>query len=75
MSHKEDDRSNNVDRIQFNIDNTIQNFRRAEDMIDETDDDKTREDLEAKNERREEAINGMREEIKDEALDKKEDYR
>ncbi len=75
MRHKEDDRSNNVDRIQYNIDRTIQNVRIANDMIDETGDDKTREALEAKNDRREEAVTGMRQEIKDEALDKEDGYK
>ena len=39
---KPDDRRDNVDRIQFNIDNTIKNYRLAEEMISKTDDEKTR---------------------------------
>ncbi|QUI21352.1 small acid-soluble spore protein Tlp [Vallitalea pronyensis] len=75
MRHKEDDRTDNVDRIQFNIDKTIQNMNRAEDMMEETDDEKARQALEDKNERRRDALTGMREEIKDEAIDKQDDYR
>lgn len=75
MRHKEDDRTDNVDRIQFNIDKTIQNMNRAEDMMEETDDEKARQALEDKNERRKDALTGMREEIKDEAIDKQDDYR
>ena len=64
---KPDDRKDNVNKIQYNIDNTIKNFRLAEDMISLTDDEKTRRDLEQKNKRRLESLDGMKEEIKDEA--------
>jgi small acid-soluble spore protein (thioredoxin-like protein) len=72
---KPDDRQDNVDRIQFNIDRTIENMEMAEEMISRTDSEKTKRDLKAKNERREEALSGMREEIRDEAIDKKRGYR
>ena len=36
---KPDDRRDNVDKIQDNIDNTIKNYRLAEDMISLTDDE------------------------------------
>jgi small acid-soluble spore protein (thioredoxin-like protein) len=71
MKNKPDDRSNNVDRIQHNISNTIENIRLADEMIEKIDDEKSRQDLQAKNERREEALNGMRHEIKDEAINSK----
>jgi small acid-soluble spore protein (thioredoxin-like protein) len=67
---KPDDRSDNVDRIQENIDNTIQNIELGEDAIAHTDNPKTKRELEAKNRRREEALDGMRREIKDEADDR-----
>lgn len=67
MKPKPDDRSNNVGRIQNNIDHTIQNYRSAKDMIEKTDDEKTKHALQEKNERRKTALNGMRSEIKDEA--------
>ena len=47
----------------------------AEEMIHETDDRKMKQDLKEKNKRREDALNGMREEIRDEAKDKKNGYR
>lgn len=72
---KPDDRSDNVEKIQFNIDNTIQNYRKAENMMSVTDDEKTIEDLKEKNKRRREAVEGMRAEIKDEAKARKEGYR
>ena len=68
---KPDDRSDNVEKIQFSINNTIQNMELAEEMISKSDDDKIVHDLEAKNERRRAALKGFREEIRDEALDRK----
>lgn len=69
--HKPDDRSNNVERIQFNINHTIRNMEAADELIEKTDDKKMKEDLEEKNDRRRDALNGMRAEIRDEALDRK----
>ncbi len=65
---KPDDRRDNVDKIQDNIDNTIRNYRLAEDMIELTDDEKTKKDLQEKNKRRLESLEGMKEEIRDEAI-------
>ena len=70
-SPKPDDRSNNADRIQFNINHTIRNMEAAEEMAEKTDDWKMKKDLEEKNGRRREALDGMRSEIKDEARAKK----
>jgi small acid-soluble spore protein (thioredoxin-like protein) len=64
---KPDDRSNNVDRIKRNIDMTIHNIEAAEDMMSKTDNPSTKRDLSEKNERREQALDGMRSEIRDEA--------
>ncbi len=64
---KPDDRSDNVDRIQFNINHTIRNMEAADELIEKTDDRKMKKDLEEKNDRRRDALNGMREEIRDEA--------
>ena len=75
MEHKPDDRRDNVDRIQNNLSNTIQNIHRAEEMISKTDDEQMKETLTEKNERRLESINGMRTEIKDEAIDKQNGYK
>lgn len=75
MKNKPDDRRDNVDKIQRNITNTIQNFHLAEEAIEETSDEKMRKTLEQKNERREEAINGMKTEMKDEARAKENGYK
>lgn len=72
---KPDDRRDNVERIQFNIDNTLKNYRKAEEMIAITDNEKTKEELKAKNERREDALKGMREEIRDEAIAREKGYK
>ena len=68
MKPNPDDRSDNVERIQFNIDHTIKNMELAEEMIAKTDDPKTKAELKAKNERRRAALEAMRSEIRDEAL-------
>ncbi len=75
MKNKPDDRTDNVDRIQYNIDKTILNCELADEMIAKTDDPKMKETLEEKNKRRESALRGMREEIRDEAVDKKNGYK
>ncbi|WP_315115302.1 small acid-soluble spore protein Tlp [uncultured Clostridium sp.] len=74
MKNKPDDRRDNVEKIQYNIDKTIQNYNLAEEMIEKTDDEKTKNSLEEKNERRLDALSGMRAEIKDEAVDKQRGY-
>ncbi len=67
MKPNPDDRKDNVERIQQNIDMTIRNMELADEMIEKTDDPQVQRDLQAKNERRREALKGMRSEIKDEA--------
>lgn len=49
-------------------------MKRAEDMIQITDDEKTKQDLIEKNERRRDALKGMREEIREEAIARKNNY-
>lgn len=71
---KPDDRRDNVDRIEFNIGQTIKNMNLADEMIAKTDDEKMKQELREKNDRREDALAGMREEIRDEALDKRNGY-
>lgn len=68
-----DNREDNVERIQKNINYTIQNMEAAEEMIAETSDEKMKKTLSGKNERRRQALDGMRSEIRDEANVKKED--
>lgn len=71
MKHNPDDRSDNAQRIQSNINFTIKNMEAAEDMINETPDDKAKKALADKNERRRQALEGMRREMKDETKNRK----
>lgn len=68
-----DNREDNVDHIQKNINFTIKNMEAAEELIDETSDEKMKKTLSDKNVRRRQALDGMRSEIRDEANAKKED--
>jgi small acid-soluble spore protein (thioredoxin-like protein) len=62
---KPDDRSDNVEKLQSMIFHTIQNMEDAEATMEFASDEE-RANIEAKNERRRESIEGMRAEIKDE---------
>lgn len=67
---KPDDRSDNVEKLQDHLRETHENLEDAEDFVKAHEEDmppEQTEDLEAKNERRREAIRGFRDEIKDEA--------
>jgi small acid-soluble spore protein (thioredoxin-like protein) len=75
IKNKPDDRRDNSDRIQDNISNTIENFHLTKEAIKETDDGRYKKTLEAKNDRREDAINGMKSEMKDESIAKKNGYK
>lgn len=67
---KPDDRSDNVEKLQRALSNTMENMRETKDYLKAHEgalDSSEQADLEAKNQRRETAIQGFREEIKDEA--------
>ncbi|MFC7394935.1 small acid-soluble spore protein Tlp [Scopulibacillus cellulosilyticus] len=65
---KPDDRSDNVEKLQENVQNTIENLEEAHETLHNDDlSEKDRQAILDKNERREQSIAGMREEIKDEA--------
>lgn len=72
---KPDDRRDNVDRIQNMIDNTIINYRETKDLMKKVENEKERQDLADKNLRREQSLKNMKEEIRDEATDKKNGYK
>ncbi|MEM1485699.1 small acid-soluble spore protein Tlp [Oscillospiraceae bacterium PP1C4] len=67
MKPKPDNRKDNVERIQRNINMTVENMERANEMITTTSDQKMKQVLKDKNQRRDQALEGMRHEIKDEA--------
>ena len=66
-----DNRSDNAERIQRNIGYTLKNMEAADEMIEKTPDEKTKNDLADKNERRRQALRGMRSEMRDETKDRK----
>jgi len=63
---KPDDRSDNVEKLQDMVQDTLNNIDEAEESL-EFASGKQREQIKEKNKRREEAIEGFRDEIKDEA--------
>lgn len=67
MKSKPDDRRDNVQKIQRNIRNTVENMDLAEDMIERTRNEKTKRELEEKNDKRRASLDSMRGEVKDEA--------
>ncbi|KKI91889.1 small acid-soluble spore protein Tlp [Bacillus sp. SA1-12] len=69
-----DDRSDNVEKLQSMVQNTIENIEEAQDTLQFASPEE-RERIEAKNARREESIHALREEIKDEAQAREEGYR
>ncbi|WP_139488693.1 small acid-soluble spore protein Tlp [Brevibacillus dissolubilis] len=69
---KPDDRSDNVEKLQNMIENTMENIRESRDFVNAHRNEMRQEDIqdiEAKNQRREESIQGFRAEIKDEVRD------
>lgn len=60
-----DDRSDNVEKLQEMIHNTLENYYEAEEKLDDVSPEE-REKILAKNKRRREAIEGFRDEIRDE---------
>lgn len=74
MKNKPDNRSDNVEKLQEHINNTIENIELAKETMDGASNPQMKEQIAAKNQRRGEALNSMRQEIKDEADDQGQDY-
>ncbi|MFD2444002.1 small acid-soluble spore protein Tlp [Bacillus sp. CGMCC 1.16607] len=64
---KPDDRSDNAEKLQSMVEDTIQNIEKAEESLQLANNDTQRAQIEAKNERRRESIESMRAEIQDES--------
>lgn len=67
---KPDDRSDNVERLQNSVENTMQNMQEADDFLKAHATEMSAEDqsdIKSKNRRRADAIDGFRNEIQDEA--------
>lgn len=72
---KPDNRGDNVEKLQNMLQETEENYREAEDYLDEHAEEisaEERDRIEQKNDNREQSIAGFREEIKDEANDQNE---
>ena len=65
---KPDDRSDNVEKLQDMVHDTIENFREAEEKMEWASEGEKK-NIAKKNKRRKEAIEGFRSEIKDEYHD------
>ncbi|WP_077703825.1 small acid-soluble spore protein Tlp [Virgibacillus dokdonensis] len=65
---KPDDRSDNVEKLQDMVQDTIQNIEKSHETMQYSS-GKEKEAIQEKNKRREQAIEGMRQEIKDEYKD------
>ncbi len=74
MKPNPDDRRDNVDKLQFNINQTIENMEKAKETMELTDDPIQKQAIKEKNRRRKDALQGFRNEIKDEAEAKEHDY-
>ncbi|NLX89799.1 MAG: small acid-soluble spore protein Tlp [Syntrophomonadaceae bacterium] len=74
MKHNPDDRRDNVDKLQFMINHTIENMEKAEETMELTDDPRQKKAIKEKNIRRREALRGFSHEIKDEAEAKQDGY-
>jgi small acid-soluble spore protein (thioredoxin-like protein) len=67
---KPDNRADNVENLQENVQNTIENLEESKSYLNEHGDEIPQDEaqqLKEKNQRREESIEGFRQEIKDEA--------
>ena len=72
---KPDDRRDNVEKIQYDINHTISNYRATKDLINETDDQVKKRQLEEKQKRRLQSLEGKRSEIREEAKARDNQYR
>ena len=72
---KPDDRRDNVEKIQYDINHTISNYRATKDLINETDDEVEKRQLEEKQKRRLQSLEGKRSEIREEAKARDNQYK
>ncbi len=74
---KRDDRSDNPEKLERMIGDTLQNKNEAEDYLEAHEEqmsEETKQQIREKNKRREESIKGFREELKDEVSDQEDHY-
>ena len=70
MSHKIDERKDNIRKIKETIENTQDNMEFASEMIDSSSDTIRKQALESQNDRRAESINALQEELGEQIIGK-----
>ena len=70
MSHKIDERKDNIRKIKETIENTQNNMEFANDMIDSANDARQIRTLESQNERRADSIDALQDELKEQIIGK-----
>ena len=70
MSHKIDERKDNIRKIKETIENTQYNMEFANEIIDTASDAKHKQTLEAQNERRADSIDALQDELKEQIIGK-----
>ncbi|MFN2747327.1 MULTISPECIES: small acid-soluble spore protein Tlp [Bacillus] len=73
QQHHPDDRSDNVEKLQDMVQNTIENIEESEEQLSFASGEE-KQQIREKNERRNESIEAMRNEIHDEAKSQKQEY-
>lgn len=68
-THNPDYRRSEDERVKTKINKTLHNAEVADEIIKKTDDDRLKNTLKEKNSRRQDAVNKMREEIKEDKSD------
>lgn len=68
MCPNPDDRSDNVQKLQENINNTLKNINLANDVISKSNDPAEVQNMKERNAKREEALEALRSEIREEAV-------
>lgn len=63
MINNQEGKMTNINTIQHNIDSNIQNFHRAEEMLYKTNDQRLKNQIMEKNQRRVDALSSMRKKI------------
>jgi small acid-soluble spore protein (thioredoxin-like protein) len=69
-----DDRSDNVEKLQSMVQNTLENIEEAEESLAFAESEEQRRQIKEKNHRREVSIQAMRNEIQEEAADRESGY-
>ncbi|MDD2494320.1 MAG: small acid-soluble spore protein Tlp [Tissierellia bacterium] len=70
-----EDRRDFVNKVKIQINNTIENHRETERLINQVDDEAFKTELQIRNMRREQSLRSMKKDLKDEVIDKNNNYK